>query len=40
MKESLKKILDQLAELLKKQKPGAADRALDEIKKEEQEIKH
>jgi len=40
MKESIKKLLDQLAALLSRQKPGAADRALNEIKKEEQESKH
>jgi len=40
MKESIKKLLDQLADLLRKQEPGAADRALNEIRKEEQESKH
>lgn len=35
MKESIKNILDKLAALLKKQEPGAADRAIESIKSEE-----
>jgi division protein CdvB (Snf7/Vps24/ESCRT-III family) len=35
MKESIKKILDELARLLSKQEPGAADRAIEAAKSEE-----
>jgi hypothetical protein len=40
MKESIKNILDKLAALLKQQEPGAADRAIDEVKSQEKETKH
>ena len=35
MSKAIKKLLDELAALLKRQKPGAADRAIEAIKNEE-----
>jgi len=39
MRERVKYLLDKLADLLRFQKPGTADRALDVAKKEEQAVK-
>jgi len=35
MTAKIRKLLDQLADLLRKQEPGAADRAIESIKSEE-----
>lgn len=40
MKQSIIKLLDELAAIFRSLEPGAADRALDEMKKEETEVKH
>jgi len=40
MKAKIKKLLDELAALLKRQEPGAADHAIDTAKSEERELKH
>jgi len=40
MKAKIRKLLDELAALLKKQDPGAVDRAIESVKSEEREPKH